>query len=48
MKLLFRCKLALYPTKSKTESYTKIISLFKYFVSYKFKCYPKTPVFSKN
>ena len=30
MKLLFRCKLWLYPAKIKTHIHTKIISLFKH------------------
>ena len=48
MKLLSRCKSLLYPAKTKTENYTKIISLFKYCFSYKLKCHSKTPAFPRN
>ena len=48
MKLLYRCKLLLYPAETKTDNYTKIISLFKYYFSYKLKCYSKTLAFPRN
>ena len=48
MKLLSRCKLLLYPGKTKTGNYTKIMSLFKYCFSYKLKCHSKTPGFPRN
>ena len=49
MKLLFRRKLLLYPGKTKTDNYKKIISLFKYcFSSYKLKCHLKTPALPRN
>ena len=48
MKLLFRCKLLLYPKKkTKAGNYTKIISLFKCCFSYKFKCHSKPPGFPR-
>ena len=42
MKLLSRCKLLLYSTKTKTDNCTKAISLFEYYFSYSFKYRPKT------
>ena len=48
MKLPSHCKLLLYPTKTKTDNYTQIISLFKYCFSYKLKCHSKNPAFPRN
>ena len=42
MKLLSRCKLLLYSTKTEIDNYTKTISLFKYYFSYNFKYRRKT------
>ena len=48
MKLRSRCKPLLYPGKTKTDNYKKIVSLLKYCFSYMLKWHPKTLAFPRN